>query len=51
MSKKIVKTTEVKTYTAPKPKYFIFVGNKYYRRLQPTPYLYKIKDFKKDLSL
>ena len=34
-------------YTPPPDnKYWLYIGDKYYRRLQPIPYIYKL-DFKK----
>ena len=42
MAKKQTTIEKPFLYVPPKPIYFFKIGEKYYRRLQPVPYVYKI---------
>ena len=47
-AKKGIKETKP-TYTPPKQIVYFFVGEKYYKRLQPIPYLYNIPNNLKEI--
>ena len=49
--KKTIVQQEEKEYVPRKIQYYIFVGEKYYRRLQPTPYSHKVINVKEKLGL
>lgn len=49
--KKTIVQQEEKEYVPRKIQYYIFVGEKYYRRLQPTPYTHIEQKIKEQLGL
>ena len=50
-NKKAVVKQEEQKYVPRNLGYYIFVGYKYYRRLQPTPYSHKVINVKEKLGL
>ena len=49
--KKIVKQEPTEKYVPRKTDYYFYIGEKYYRRLQPTPYAHKQQNIKEKLGL
>lgn len=49
--RKIEVKQEEQKYVPKKYGYYIFVGEKYYRRLQPIPYAHKVVNVKEKLGL
>ena len=48
--RRIIQQTEVEKsqiHTNPKDEFYFYVGDKYYRRMQPTPYKYIFPDINK----
>jgi hypothetical protein len=49
--RKIVKQESTEKYVPRKTEYYFYIGDKYYRRLQPTPYAHNIQNIKEKLGL
>ena len=49
--KKIVKQEPTEKYVPRKTDYYFYIGEKYYRRLQPIPYAHKQQNIKEKLGL